>query len=119
MGVMLSLDRHRPANGRRRAQHARREDGWARARALATVRRSDVPADAGLLCRLIRVLLPWRDRSAGSRAPGYERDRYRGAEAPPGTAAASRSTAASRDGAAPRGRAAPGGGRDAGRAPAA
>jgi hypothetical protein len=100
MGVMLSLDRHRPGGGRRRAQHARREDGWARARALATARRCDAPVGAGLLSRLIRVLLPWRERSAGSRLSSYERDHYRGT-------------------AAPRGAAAPPGGRDAGRAPAA
>ena len=106
MGVMLSLDRHRPAGGRRRAQHARREDGWARARALATARRCDAPVGAGLLSRLIRVLLPWRDRSAGSRPYSYERDRYRGTGTPRGTGA-------------PRRAAAPPGGRDAGRAPAA
>jgi len=46
---MLSLDRHRPSGGRRRAQHARREDGWARARALATARRCDSPTGGGLL----------------------------------------------------------------------
>jgi hypothetical protein len=72
MGVMLSLDRHRPVSGRRRAQHARREDGWARARALATTRRCDAPARAGMLSRFARALLPWRNRSAGGRPPGYE-----------------------------------------------
>jgi hypothetical protein len=94
MGVMLSLDRHRPANGRRRAQHARREDGWARARTLATVRRRDPRAGARLLSRLIGILPPWRDRAVGGRPPSHEHDRYRGAEASRG-------------------------GRDAGRAPAA
>lgn len=106
MGVMLSLDRHRPASGRRRAQHARREDSWARARALATTRRGDAPAGIGLLSRLIRVLLPWRDRSAVRRPPGYGHDRYRGAAAPGSTGV-------------PHGTGAPRGGRDAGRAPAA
>jgi hypothetical protein len=77
MGVMLSLDRHRPASGRRRAQHARREDGWARARALATTRRCDTPAGAGLLSRLARALLPWRN--TGSRPSSYEREYHRGA----------------------------------------
>jgi hypothetical protein len=71
MGVMLSLDRHRPAGGHRRAQHARREDGRTRARALATVRRCDAPVRAGLLSRLTRTLLPWRNRSA---AGGPSRD---------------------------------------------
>jgi hypothetical protein len=94
MGVMLSLDRHRPASGRRRAQHARREDPWVRARALATVRRCDAPAGAGLLSRLVRALLPWRNRPAGSHPSGYEREH-------PGDAAT------------------PGGRRDTGRAPAA
>jgi hypothetical protein len=79
MGVMLSLDRHRPASGRRRAQHARREDGWARARALATTRRCDTPAGAGLLSRLARALLPWRNRSAASRPASFEREYHRGA----------------------------------------
>ena len=109
MGVMLSLDRHRSASGHRRAQHARREDGWARARALATMRRGDSPAGGRLLSSLIRVLLPWRDRSAGSRLSSYgsrlssyERDSYRSAGA--GT---------------PRGSAGARGGREPGRAPAA
>lgn len=78
MGVMLSLDRHRPGSGRRRAQHARREDGWARARALATVRR-DPLTRAGLLSRLVRALLPWRNRSAGSLPADHEHDCDRGA----------------------------------------
>lgn len=65
MGVMLSLDRHRPARGHRQAQHARREDARARARALVAVRR-DAPVRAGLLSRLTGTLLPWRNRSAGS-----------------------------------------------------
>jgi hypothetical protein len=82
MGVMLSLDRHRPANGRRRAQHARREDGWARARALATARRCDAPAGAGLLSRLARALLPWRNGSAGSRPAGYDHEHHGGTEVP-------------------------------------
>jgi hypothetical protein len=69
MGVMLSLDRHGPARGHRRAQHARREDGLARARALASMRRCEAPASAGLLGRLARALLPWRNRSAASGRP--------------------------------------------------
>jgi hypothetical protein len=119
MGVMLSLDRHRPASSRRRAQHARREDGWVRARALATMRHGDPPAGGGLLSRLIRVLLPWRDRSAGSRPSGYDRDCYRraGAAAPRG-ADRVRGAAEAR-GAAEEGADGTRGGRDAGRAPAA
>jgi hypothetical protein len=73
MGVMLSLDRHRPDRGHRRAQHARREDGLARARALAGMRRCEAPASAGLLGRLARALLPWRHRSAVSGQPGNRR----------------------------------------------
>ena len=84
MGVMLSLDRHRPARGRRRAQHARREDAWARARALATVRRCDAPVGARLLSRLTGTLLAWGNRSAGSRPSGFEHDCHRGAAAPGG-----------------------------------
>jgi hypothetical protein len=94
MGVMLSLDRHRPASGRRRAQHARREDGWARARALATARRCDAPAGAGLLRRLARVLLPWRNRSAGSRPAGCEHEYQRGTAVPDGRRDAGRAPAA-------------------------
>jgi hypothetical protein len=81
MGVMLSLDRHRAASGHRRAQHARHEDGWARARALATVRRFDAPVGARLLSRLTGALLALGNRSAGSRPSGYEHDCHRGAAA--------------------------------------
>lgn len=70
MGVMLSLDRHRPATGHRRAQHARRDDLRARARALATTRRGEAPVSAGLLRRLARLLVPWRNRSAGTGRSG-------------------------------------------------
>lgn len=64
MGVMLSLDRHRPDAGRRRAQHARRPDAQARVRALATVRRLEAPVSGRLLGRLARSLLAWRKRPA-------------------------------------------------------
>lgn len=94
MGVMLSLDRHRPAAGRRRAQHARREDGWARARALATARRGDGAAGAGLLSRLARALLPWRNGPAGSRPAGYEHEYHGGAAVPEGRRDAGRAPAA-------------------------
>ncbi len=65
MGVMLSLDRHRPARARRRAQHARHQDGKGRGQALASVRRYDAPASARLLSRLARAVLARRGRQAG------------------------------------------------------
>ncbi len=66
MGVMLSLDRHRPAKGRRRqGQHVRHPDGQARAR--AAMRRSDPPASTRLLARLARKVVVRRS------PPGAER----------------------------------------------
>jgi hypothetical protein len=65
MGVMLSLDRHRPVRGRRRAQHARHPDGQGRGQALAIVRRYEAPASARLLSRLARAVLARRGREAG------------------------------------------------------
>jgi hypothetical protein len=58
MGVMLSLDRQRPARGRRRqGQHERRPGDQARAQALAAVRRYDPPPSGRLLTRLARTML--------------------------------------------------------------
>jgi hypothetical protein len=74
MGVMLSLDRHRPAKGRRRAQHARYPDGRARGRALATLRRYDAPVSVRLLSRLTRTVLPWRNGPAGRARSAPARD---------------------------------------------
>ena len=53
MGVMLSLDRHRPDKGRRQGQHVRHPGDQARAQ--AAVRRYDAPARGRLLAR-------WRGR---------------------------------------------------------
>ena len=58
MGVMLSLDQHRPARGRRRqGQHARHLHAGARAPALAALRRYDAPASGRLITRLARTML--------------------------------------------------------------
>jgi hypothetical protein len=62
MGVMLSLDRHGPARGRRRqGQHAR-HPGTA---ALAAIRRYETPASSRLLSRLTRTVLARRSAVAG------------------------------------------------------
>ena len=59
MGVMLALDRHRPARGRRRpGQHARHPGDRERAQALATMRRDDASASGRLFGRLARTMLP-------------------------------------------------------------
>jgi hypothetical protein len=63
MGVMLSLDRHRRAGGRRRARHARRNDRLVRGLATGT-RRYSVPISAGLLGRLTRTVLARRGKAA-------------------------------------------------------
>lgn len=61
MGVMLSLDRQRPARGRRRqGQHVRHPGDQARARTLAAVRRYDPPPSGRLLTRLARTVLARR-----------------------------------------------------------
>jgi len=61
MGVMLSLDRQRPARGRRRqGQHERHPGDQARARTLAAVRRYDRPPSGRLLTRLARAVLARR-----------------------------------------------------------
>ena len=58
MGVMLSLDRQRPARGRRRqGQHERHPCDQARAQTLAAVRRYDPPPSGRLLARLARTVL--------------------------------------------------------------
>ena len=64
MGVMLSLDRHRPDRVRRRAQHARHPD----VKALATVRRYEAPVSVRLLSRLTRTVLARRNGPAGRTA---------------------------------------------------
>jgi hypothetical protein len=61
MGVMLSLDRQRPARGRRRrGQHERQSGNQPRAQTLAAVRRYDPPPSGRLLTRLARTVLPRR-----------------------------------------------------------
>jgi len=70
MGVMLSLDRHGPAKGRRQGQHARNPDGQARVQVLAAMRRYDAPASARLLSRLTRTL--GRRASAGASGAGKD-----------------------------------------------
>jgi hypothetical protein len=70
MGVMLSLDRHRPDKGRRRqGQHARHPDDQARGRALAAVRRADAPARGRLLARLARRVMVRRSPPAAEVRP--------------------------------------------------
>ncbi len=68
MGVMLSLDRYRPAGGRRRAQHARRHDRRVRMQP-ADMRRSSMPVSVGLLGRLTRAVLARRGRAAARSVP--------------------------------------------------
>ncbi len=74
MGVMLALDRHQPARGRRRpGQHARHPGDRERAQALATVRRGDAPAGGRLFGRLARTVLPRKGAPvavAGTAGPG-------------------------------------------------
>lgn len=61
MGVMLSLDRQRPARGRRRqGQHERRPGDQARGQTLAAVRCYDPPPSGRLLTRLARTMLARR-----------------------------------------------------------
>jgi hypothetical protein len=63
---MLSLDRQRPARGRRRpGQHARHPADQARVHALAAVRRHDAPASGRLLTRLARTMLARKGPPAG------------------------------------------------------
>lgn len=82
MGVMLSLDRQRPARGRRRqGQHERQPAGQPRAQTLAAVRRYDPPPSGRLLTRLARTVLARR----GSVVAG------------PGAAAAAARSGSSRD----------------------
>jgi len=63
MGVMLSLDRNGPARNHRRARHARRPGGQARAQALVAMRRDHASASSRLLNRLTRTVLARRNRS--------------------------------------------------------
>jgi hypothetical protein len=71
MGVMLSLDRQRPARGRRRqGQHARQPGNQPWAQTLAAVRRCDSPPSGRLLTRLARTVLARRGPVvAGPEAP--------------------------------------------------
>jgi hypothetical protein len=65
MGVMLSLDRQRPAGGRRRqGQHERQRDDRGRTRALTVVRRCNAPASGRLLTRLARTMLARKGAAA-------------------------------------------------------
>jgi hypothetical protein len=84
MGVMLSLDRNGPARDRRRARHARRPGGQARAQALAAMRRDEASASGRLLSRLTRTVLARRNRS------------HRDATAPPAAPAPAPGSAAGR-----------------------
>ena len=81
MGVMLSLDRHRPAKGRRRqGQHVRHPDDRARAR--AAMRRSDAPASTRLLARLARKVVVRRSPPAVQRGQSKEPSWPGGPQAP-------------------------------------
>jgi hypothetical protein len=61
MGVMLSLDRQRPARGRRRqGQHERHPGDQARAKTLPAMRRYDPRPSGRLLTRLARTVLARR-----------------------------------------------------------
>jgi hypothetical protein len=73
MGVMLSLDRNGPAMDHRRARHARRPGGQARAPALVAMRRDQASASR-LMSRLTGTVLarrnrPHRDATAPPAAP--------------------------------------------------
>ncbi|HEY2691742.1 MAG TPA: hypothetical protein VGJ50_25135, partial [Streptosporangiaceae bacterium] len=70
---MLSLDRHRPATGRRRGQHVRHPGGQARARAAAP--RYDAPARGRLLARLARKVIVRRRRPEAGSGPSQEPSR--------------------------------------------
>jgi hypothetical protein len=63
MGVMLSLDRERPAKGRRQGQHVRHRHDDERARPLAAARRYYAPGSGRLrlLSRLARAVLARKD----------------------------------------------------------
>jgi hypothetical protein len=76
MGVMLSLDRNGPARDHRRARHARRPGGQARAQVLVAMRRDQASSSGRLLSRLTRTVLARRNPS------------HREASAPPATPAA-------------------------------
>jgi hypothetical protein len=74
MGVMLSLDEHGPAKGRRRqGQHARHQGLPVRVQAVAAIRRYEAPSTGRLLSRLTRSVLARRNATApdpAARAPG-------------------------------------------------
>jgi hypothetical protein len=76
MGVMLSLERQRPAGDRRRhGQHERQRDDQVRTRALTVVRRCNPPASGRLLSRLARTMLARKGAAAeagAARAPAAE-----------------------------------------------
>jgi hypothetical protein len=73
MGVMLSLDRHRPAKGRRPGQHVRHPGDQARAR--AAVPRYEAPARRRLLARLVRKVIVRRRRPEAGPGPSQEPSR--------------------------------------------
>ena len=76
MGVMLSLDEHGPAKGRRRqGQHARHPGLPGRVQAVVAIRRYDAPSTGRLLSRLTRTVLSRRNApaaDAGVPAPGQQ-----------------------------------------------
>jgi hypothetical protein len=70
MGVMLSLDRHRPAKSRRAGQHVRHQGDQARARVAAP--QYDAPARGRLLARLARKVIVRRRRAEAAPGPSQE-----------------------------------------------
>jgi hypothetical protein len=71
MGVMLSLDRERPAKGRRRqGQHVRDPRDAERARPVEAARRCEATASGRLLARLARAVLARKDESSGESVRG-------------------------------------------------
>jgi len=74
MGVMLSLDRQRPAGDRRRqGQHERQRDDQARTRALTLVLRCNASASGRLLTRLARTMLARKGAAAAEADAGPDR----------------------------------------------
>lgn len=89
MGVMLSLDRQRPARGRRRqGQHERRPGDRARARTLAVVRRHEPPPSGRLLTRLARTVLARRGPVVAGPAAAARSGPAQGSSAADGSAPA-------------------------------
>jgi len=89
MGVMLSLDRQRPARGRRRqGQHERHPGDQARAQTLAAVRRYDPPPSGRLLTRLARTVLARRGPVVAGPRAAARNGPARGSSAADGSAPA-------------------------------